>query len=59
MNNTDVPIWEKYTLRVETSSLQEKIDLLNKEWEEAEENVRELQKKARTLPERKENLPRN
>ncbi|HAY24800.1 MAG TPA: ATP-binding protein, partial [Bacteroides sp.] len=35
---------ERETLRVETSSLQEKIDLLNKEWEEAEENVRELQK---------------
>ena len=36
--------FERETLRVETSSLQEKIDLLNKEWEEAEENVRELQK---------------
>lgn len=35
---------ERETLRAETSSLQEKIDLLNKEWEEAEENVRELQK---------------
>ena len=35
---------ERETLRVETSSLQEKIDLLDKEWEEAEENVRELQK---------------
>lgn len=35
---------ERETLRVETSSLQEKIDHLNKEWEEAEENVRELQK---------------
>ena len=35
---------ERETLRVETSSLQEKIDLLNKELEEAEENVRELQK---------------
>lgn len=35
---------ERETLRVETSSLQEKIDLLNKEWEEAEVNVKELQK---------------
>ena len=31
---------ERETLRVETSSLQKKIDLLNKEWEEAEENVK-------------------
>ena len=35
---------ERETQRVETSSLQEKKALLNKEREEAEENVRELQK---------------
>ena len=41
---THLDVYKRQTLRVETSSLQEKIDLLNKEWEEAEENVRELQK---------------
>lgn len=35
---------ERETLRAETSSLQENIDRLNKALEEAEENVRELQK---------------
>ena len=40
---------ERETLRAETSSLQEKIDLLNKELEEAEENVKGIAKELGSL----------